>query len=358
MRMAGESLAARKRRAGRIGRALQRAYPDAVCALHYDTPFQLLVATILSAQCTDEKVNEVTAVLFRQYGSARALADADPTVRCRAVLALGELADRYIVPSLRRALADDVVFVRAAAVRALGEVGDPLSLADVLRALGDETEDLNGAVTAAALISAAKLGGPEGLAKALSLAGDRVERLWFLRATVARAIELADDRGRSGVLERLLESDPDPRVVQAAARALGVFGLVESLEAAGKSEEAFRRKAVAAGLAVSTSPKAEEVLVAMVNDPNPGVVLEAADALAGRGKAEALPVLFRLLEVDSAVWTGAERDNPVWMGALASLRRRTGLDYGRDPPRFRRWYETNREHLVFDRDRGMFRVER
>jgi len=76
--MAGESLAARKRRAGRIGRALQRAYPDAVCALHYDTPFHLLVATILSAQCTDEKVNEVTAVLFRRYGSARALADADP----------------------------------------------------------------------------------------------------------------------------------------------------------------------------------------------------------------------------------------------------------------------------------------
>jgi len=76
--MAGESLAARKRRATRIVRALERAYPDAACALHYDTPFQLLVATILSAQCTDEKVNEVTAVLFRQYGNARALADADP----------------------------------------------------------------------------------------------------------------------------------------------------------------------------------------------------------------------------------------------------------------------------------------
>jgi endonuclease-3 len=76
--MAGESLAARVRRATRIGRALQRAYPDAACALRFDTPFQLLIATILSAQCTDEKVNEVTAVLFRQYGNAPALADAEP----------------------------------------------------------------------------------------------------------------------------------------------------------------------------------------------------------------------------------------------------------------------------------------
>lgn len=76
--MTGESLAERARRATRIGRALERAYPDAACALHYDTPFQLLVATILSAQCTDEKVNEVTAMLFRRYGNARALADADP----------------------------------------------------------------------------------------------------------------------------------------------------------------------------------------------------------------------------------------------------------------------------------------
>jgi endonuclease-3 len=76
--MAGESLAARGRRACRIAQALRRAYPDAECALRYDTPFQLLVATILSAQCTDEKVNEVTRLLFRRHGSARALADADP----------------------------------------------------------------------------------------------------------------------------------------------------------------------------------------------------------------------------------------------------------------------------------------
>jgi endonuclease-3 len=77
--MARETAAARKARAARLVRCVARAYPDAACALHYKTPFQLLVATILSAQCTDEKVNEVTAVLFRHLPTTRDLADADPT---------------------------------------------------------------------------------------------------------------------------------------------------------------------------------------------------------------------------------------------------------------------------------------
>jgi endonuclease-3 len=76
--MARESQAERKRRARRIVRALAKAYPDARCALHFDTPFQLLIATILSAQCTDAKVNEVTRVLFRRHATPRALADAAP----------------------------------------------------------------------------------------------------------------------------------------------------------------------------------------------------------------------------------------------------------------------------------------
>lgn len=46
---------------------LREYYPDAKCALNYETPFQLLVATILSAQCTDERVNQVTKVLFQKY---------------------------------------------------------------------------------------------------------------------------------------------------------------------------------------------------------------------------------------------------------------------------------------------------
>jgi endonuclease-3 len=57
---------------------LQQAYPAAECALVHDGPLQLLVATILSAQCTDERVNMVTPELFRRYPGARALAEAEP----------------------------------------------------------------------------------------------------------------------------------------------------------------------------------------------------------------------------------------------------------------------------------------
>ncbi len=54
-------------RVGQIIRALKKTYPDATCALNHSSPFELLVATILSAQCTDERVNIVTANLFRKY---------------------------------------------------------------------------------------------------------------------------------------------------------------------------------------------------------------------------------------------------------------------------------------------------
>lgn len=57
---------------------LQQHYPDARCALHHDNAFQLLVATILSAQCTDERVNQVTPQLFRRFPDAQSLACADP----------------------------------------------------------------------------------------------------------------------------------------------------------------------------------------------------------------------------------------------------------------------------------------
>lgn len=55
---------------------LKKYYPDAHCALHFETPFQLLIATILSAQCTDERVNQVTPQLFAQYGSPYEMAKA------------------------------------------------------------------------------------------------------------------------------------------------------------------------------------------------------------------------------------------------------------------------------------------
>jgi len=65
-----------KEHAQRIIRLLETAYPDAQCALHFTTPLELLVATILSAQCTDERVNQVTRSLFTKYRCAADYANA------------------------------------------------------------------------------------------------------------------------------------------------------------------------------------------------------------------------------------------------------------------------------------------
>ena len=64
----------RKQRALKIARQLAQTYADAECALKHDNPFQLLAATILSAQCTDERVNMVTPALFAKYPTPAALA--------------------------------------------------------------------------------------------------------------------------------------------------------------------------------------------------------------------------------------------------------------------------------------------
>lgn len=69
-------LKALKQRAKAIFRKLGQLYPDAECALIHDSPFQLLIATILSAQCTDVRVNIVTPALFRRFPDARSFADA------------------------------------------------------------------------------------------------------------------------------------------------------------------------------------------------------------------------------------------------------------------------------------------
>lgn len=74
---ARESRPARQARARRLFAKLRETYPDAGCALHHDSAYQLLVATILSAQCTDERVNMVTPNLFRRYPAPAALAAAD-----------------------------------------------------------------------------------------------------------------------------------------------------------------------------------------------------------------------------------------------------------------------------------------
>ncbi|MDR0993633.1 MAG: endonuclease III [Verrucomicrobiota bacterium] len=66
-----ESLGDRQKRARQILRRLRKAYPDAGCELDWHTPLQLTVATILSAQCTDRRVNLVTPALFKKYRTAR-----------------------------------------------------------------------------------------------------------------------------------------------------------------------------------------------------------------------------------------------------------------------------------------------
>ena len=80
-----ESLDARKARARKILTLLERAYPDAKIALDFTTPLQLLVATILSAQCTDERVNLVTPALFRAYPSPTDYARVKPEVLEKAI---------------------------------------------------------------------------------------------------------------------------------------------------------------------------------------------------------------------------------------------------------------------------------
>lgn len=72
------SVPARRPRLGEILEILARTYPDAHCELNFSTPLELLVATILSAQCTDARVNQVTASLFGKYRSAGDYAGADP----------------------------------------------------------------------------------------------------------------------------------------------------------------------------------------------------------------------------------------------------------------------------------------
>jgi len=67
----------RRRRAREAVKRLRKAYPDAVCALTHESPLQLLVATILSAQCTDARVNMVTPRLFTRYPNVSDLASAD-----------------------------------------------------------------------------------------------------------------------------------------------------------------------------------------------------------------------------------------------------------------------------------------
>lgn len=78
-----------KRRAQKVYQTLRKRYPHAKIALRYGNAMQLLVAVMLSAQCTDKKVNEVTASLFRKYRSVDDFANADPRTFEREIRSTG-----------------------------------------------------------------------------------------------------------------------------------------------------------------------------------------------------------------------------------------------------------------------------
>lgn len=83
------AIAEAKRQAAKVLRALKKDYPDATCALNFGSPLQLLVATILSAQCTDKRVNLVTAGLFRKFKTARDFAGVGQATLERAIQSTG-----------------------------------------------------------------------------------------------------------------------------------------------------------------------------------------------------------------------------------------------------------------------------
>jgi endonuclease-3 len=87
---------------------LDELYPNVTCALHHNSPWELLVATILSAQCTDERVNLVTPELFRRYPSIQSLAAADPREVAQVIFSTGFYNNKAknIVGAAQRVLAE------------------------------------------------------------------------------------------------------------------------------------------------------------------------------------------------------------------------------------------------------------
>src|SRR3989454_9057033 len=87
--MARETTEAKVARVKKIIAALRKTYPDAHCELNYSNPLELLIATILSAQCTDKRVNLVTAELFKKYRTAADYANANPAELEQAIKTTG-----------------------------------------------------------------------------------------------------------------------------------------------------------------------------------------------------------------------------------------------------------------------------
>src|SRR5580698_5269438 len=96
----------RQERATAIVKELKKVYPTAHCELDFGTPLQLLIATILSAQCTDKRVNMVTPELFKKYKTAKAFADSKPEELEKAIQSTGFYRSK--AKSLHAACADIV----------------------------------------------------------------------------------------------------------------------------------------------------------------------------------------------------------------------------------------------------------
>lgn len=84
-----ENLKDKKKRLSLIFKKLKKAHPDAGCALLFETPWQLLVATILSAQCTDKRVNQVVSSLFKKYKMPNDYVKADPEIFAKEIHSVG-----------------------------------------------------------------------------------------------------------------------------------------------------------------------------------------------------------------------------------------------------------------------------
>jgi len=126
-------LAERRARARKIVARLEREYPDATCALHHSSALELVVATILSAQCTDARVNMVTPALFAKYRTAREYAAADPQVLEREIQSTG---------FFRNKTKSIIGMAQALVERHGGEVPDTMAALTELPGVGRKTANV------------------------------------------------------------------------------------------------------------------------------------------------------------------------------------------------------------------------
>ena len=120
-------------RARRIVARLEREYPDATCALHHTSALELVVATILSAQCTDARVNMVTPALFAKYRTSRDYAAADPRVLEREIQSTG---------FFRNKTKSIIGMAQALVERHGGEVPDTMEALTALPGVGRKTANV------------------------------------------------------------------------------------------------------------------------------------------------------------------------------------------------------------------------